>query len=113
VDGKGNVYAAGTGGVWELKAGKNSPTRLSFGALRGPAGVAVDIQGTVYVTDGAGHGRSRVLALPARLTTPVVLPFTQLDRPTGVAVDPAGNVYVVDSGNDRVVEMPRENIPFR
>ena len=113
VDDKGNVYAAGAGGVWELEAGKNSPTRLSFGALRGPAGVAVDIQGTVYVTDGAGHGRSRVLALPARLTTPVVLPFTQLDRPTGVAVDPAGNVYVVDSGNNRVLEMPMENVPLR
>ncbi|MEI7714957.1 MAG: hypothetical protein WCI78_02545 [Mycobacterium sp.] len=110
VDGKGNVYAAGSGGVWELRAGKNSPAKLSFGEMQGPHGVAVDIQGTVYVTDGADNGR--VLALAAGATKPVVLPFTQLSRPTGVAVDAAGNVYVVDSGNNRVLEMPMENVPI-
>jgi len=112
VDGKGNVYAAGAGSVWELRAGTNSPARLSFGELQHPAGVAVDIEGTVYVTDADGDGRGRVLALPPGSTKPVVLPFTRLKTPAGVAVDAAGNVYVVDSGNNRVLEMPLANVPI-
>jgi serine/threonine protein kinase, bacterial len=67
-------------------------------------GVAVDKDGTVYVTDTTSQ---RVLKLPAGAAASSVLPFPSLHTPRRVAVDAAGDVFVVDrtSGGDRVLKL--------
>ena len=66
---------------------------LPFTGLNGPAGVAVDTAGNLYVTD-VEH--NRVVKLAAGSATQTVLPFTGLNYPNGVAVDAAGDLYVTD-----------------
>ncbi|RFZ66933.1 Serine/threonine-protein kinase PknD [Mycobacterium marinum] len=67
-----------------------------------PGGVAVDANGTVYVTNQTMYGR--VVALPAGSSTPTVKPFNGLYEPQGVAVDTSGKIYVTDF-NNRVVAL--------
>ncbi|HVQ97415.1 MAG TPA: protein kinase [Mycobacterium sp.] len=67
-----------------------------------PGGVALDSDGSVYVTSEGMYGR--VVKLPAGSSTPAVLPFAGLYQPQGLAVDSAGSVYVTDF-NNRVVKL--------
>lgn len=67
-----------------------------------PGAVAVDDQGTVYVTNQTMYGR--VVALPAGSSTPTVKPFNGLYEPTGLAIDGSGTIYVSDF-NNRVVSL--------
>jgi uncharacterized repeat protein (TIGR03803 family) len=71
--------------------------------LNGPAGVAADRSGNVYIAD---TGNNRVLQMDAK---GVVRPVTFLSsgsqflaEPNGVAVDANGLVYVADTSNHRV-----------
>lgn len=80
---------------------------LAAAAFSGPAGIAVDDDGTVFVADPTGN---RVLRIGACETEGVPLlclsgPGTEpglIDTPRGVAVGPRGRLYIADSGNDRV-----------
>ena len=71
--------------------------------LSGPAGVAVDSSGDVYIAD---TGNDRVLReTPSGggfFTQSVVV--TGLSGPTGLAVDDIGNLYISDTGNHRVLK---------
>ncbi len=76
-------------------------------AIYGPAGVAVDANGKIYVANefGGGHGRHRgphgtvtTYTREGQQTTPSIV--TGLDFPTGVAVDANGKIYVVNNGNN-------------
>lgn len=78
-------------------------TTVAFSGLNGPAGLAVDHDGDVFVVDA---NNNRVLELPAGSSTQRTLPFTGLDAPLGMALDQGGDVFVADSDNDRVVELP-------
>ncbi len=91
-------------------------------ALNGPAGVAVDSQGHLYVVD---EGNNRVLGFASAASFlngaaadlvigqtdfygdspgyPTLTPST-LNQPTAAATDPAGNLYVSDFNDDRVLE---------
>jgi serine/threonine protein kinase, bacterial len=113
VDTGGNLYVVDSGNLardpwgrraWAVKlpAGSSTQTELPFTGLSGPAGVAVDAAGNLYLADSRN---SRVLKLAAGSSTQAVLPFTGLNFPTGVAVDAVGNLYVVDFGNDRVLKL--------
>jgi len=88
---------------------RNNPTptaaSLPFTGLYRPEGVAVDRDGTVYVTD---IFHDRVLTL-TNAATETVLPFTGLDEPTSIAVDSAGTRYVTDRLNNRVVALAAED----
>ena len=81
----------------------STPTAASlpFTGLYRPQGVAVDRNGTVYVTD-IFHDRVLTLTNGAAET---VLPFTGLDEPTSIAVDNADTRYVTDRLNNRVVAL--------
>lgn len=66
--------------------------------LAGPAGVAVDAAGAIYVTNEAVN-TLRVYPPGASGNAPSILTITGLFSPVGVAVDGAGNVYVVNSAS--------------
>ncbi|HEU4361659.1 MAG TPA: protein kinase [Mycobacterium sp.] len=104
LDGDGNVYITNQGmygRVVKLAPGSNSPTVLPFSGLYEPQGVAVDKDGTVYVTDF----NNRVVKLLAGSNSQTELPISGLNYPEGLTVDRAGNVYVADRGNNRVVKL--------
>ncbi|MBY0389290.1 MAG: protein kinase [Mycobacterium pseudokansasii] len=84
-----------------------------------PGGVAVDDQGTVYVTNQTMYGR--VVTLPAGSSTPTVKPFNGLYEPQGLAVDGSGTIYVSDfnnrvvslaAGSNRQVELPFSGLNY-
>ncbi|WP_109549578.1 NHL repeat-containing protein [Mycobacteroides chelonae] len=92
--------------VLSLPSGSTTPNTLPFTGLVNPAGVAVDIRGTVYVADSNEHDHAgRVLSLPAGSAGPTELAFTGLVKPVGVAVDADGTVYVCDGDNGRVLSL--------
>jgi sugar lactone lactonase YvrE len=78
-----------------------SPLTIGSG-FNGPAGIAVDAAGNVYVTD---NGNDAVKEIPAGNGTPVSI-GSGFDDPFGVAVDAAGNVYVGDFANNAVKKIP-------
>src|SRR5436190_314128 len=77
--------------------------------LRGPADVAVDSTGTLYVANFAGDAitvyapRANGDARPIRTITG---PHTKLHGPASVAVDASGALYVVDRGFRVLVYAP-------
>jgi len=69
------------------------------------SGVAVGVDGTVYIasgTDNTSHVVQVTAAGVASLLNPSGLSFL---NPQGVAVDGMGNLYVADSNHNRVVEI--------
>jgi streptogramin lyase len=91
--------------VLKLDPGAAAPSELT---VKGPSGLAVDSDDTVYV--GAipqdRTQASQVLAVPSGAAAGTPLPFTGLKSPVGVAVDPAGTVYVADNTTNRVLKLP-------
>lgn len=98
------------------------PLQASSSTLAGPAGVAVDNAGNVYVATPADN---RVLIFPPNSRTaqnllgqsdfssttanvgvlPMASPNT-VSGPIDVKADANGNVYVADTGNNRVLSFP-------
>ncbi|MGD0719160.1 MAG: NHL repeat-containing protein, partial [Thermoplasmata archaeon] len=92
------------------------------GALNGPAGIAVDPRGQLWVADARND---RVVRYPLPITdgTPANVAFGQetltasgagtgsgsLRNPTGVTIDPAsGGIWVADYGNGRLLFFPSD-----
>ena len=121
-DPAGNVYVADHGsplepvndriqkftssGAFITKWGSHGTGPNQF---RGPAGVAVDSAGAVYVADydPSSFDNHRVKKFSS--TGAFITQWGsfgsgdgQFREPTAVATDPAGNVYVADSGNHRI-----------
>ncbi len=82
--------------------------------LGGPAGLALDNAGHLYISDD-GNSRVRVVNLQTGIITAVAgtgraggsgdggpAVHAQLDGPDGLAVDNAGHLYISDDGNSRV-----------
>ena len=129
LDGQGNLYIADSenhrvlridaGGTVTTVAGTGSAGAGGDGgpatqaALNGPAGVALDGQGNLYIADAYNH---RVRRVDAGGTIATIVgtgsagtggdggPATQaaLNGPTGVALDGQGNLYIADFYNHRV-----------
>ncbi|MEO7649015.1 MAG: hypothetical protein ABIZ80_00980, partial [Bryobacteraceae bacterium] len=96
-----------------------SPTSLSS-----PRGIGLDGAGNLYVADGENN---RVLRFPrpvdqtGRITPDLVIGqadfvsatsaavnASTLRSPSGLAIGPEGNLFISDSGNNRVLEFPRD-----
>ena len=123
VDAAGNVYVADylndrirkitPEGVVSTLAGSTEGFRDGLGRsaqFNGPAGVAVDAAGNVYVADEYNH-RIRKITPEGVVSTLAgstegfrdgIGRSAQFDKPSGVAVDAEGNVYVADSDNHRI-----------
>ncbi|MEV7081619.1 RICIN domain-containing protein [Streptomyces sp. NPDC093516] len=101
---------AGTGTAGVPKGGKESARSAQ---LNGPYGVAVDRDGTVYISEYSGH-RIRKVTTDGQISTvagtgsagrgaegvPAV--SAPLHTPRGLLVDSAGDLYIADSGNNRI-----------
>jgi hypothetical protein len=86
-----------------------------------PNGVAVDLMGDLYISDGASNTIRKVVN-PTGLNTDIITTFAgngrrgfrgdggpaaaaELNRPSGVATDSRGDVFIADTGNNRVREV--------
>jgi sugar lactone lactonase YvrE len=141
VDGSGNLYVADTGndtirevspqGVVTTLAGSPGVQGSNDGTgsaaqFSGPAGIAVDGGGNVFVAD-TNNSTIRKIAAGGVVTTfagtahaPAQNQFAsvfdsadgngagaQFDLPMGLAFDAGGNLYVADSGNGTIREINR------
>ncbi|MBV9337502.1 MAG: hypothetical protein JO243_16580 [Solirubrobacterales bacterium] len=104
----GGVCVVGAFAAWAAPAGAVSFSQqtLPF-SVGGPAQVAVDTAGDVFVSALDAGGSGGVAELPADRSQQV-LGFTGLGMNFGggVGVDAAGDVFVADPGNGRVLELP-------
>ncbi len=126
VDSSGNVYEADAGNC-EIR--KISPTGMvstlagnpnyggwtdgsgAYASFNGPAGVALDVFGNVYVAD-SGNNTIRKVS-PAGMVITLAGgsnsgagdgsgTAASFNNPQGVGADPAGVVYVADYGNNKI-----------
>jgi sugar lactone lactonase YvrE len=126
VDGQGNVFVAdvnnnrirkiASGGVVSTLAGQtmfgHADGTGSAAMFEGPAGVATDGQGNIYVADAGGECIRKITASAVVSTLagdPLLAGFVEgvgsaakFDNPTGVAIDGQGNIYVADNINNRI-----------
>ena len=113
VDSAGNIYVADSNnhtirkvtpaGVVTTLAGLAGSSGSADGTgsaarFNEPQGVAVDINGNVYVAD-TYNGTIRKVTSAGVVTT---LTGDQFNYPIGLAVDSNGNVYVADTGNSTI-----------
>ena len=131
LDGNGGIYIADTQNnrVVHFPAGGTTADRVygqpdftthtagtSAISFNGPAGIAVDSTGGLYVSD---HGNNRVVHFPAGSTTAdrvygqinftthtAGATATSLYSPWAVSVDNSGGLYIADSFNNRVLHFP-------
>jgi len=123
----GNLYIADTGnntirkmapdGSLSTLAGANGAPGAADGQgaaarFNAPFGIAVDLDGNVYVADQVNSTIRKVTADGMVTTiagiagdpgsTNGIGPAAQLSNPAGLAVDAAGNLYVADRGNSTI-----------
>jgi DNA-binding beta-propeller fold protein YncE len=127
VDYSGNIYIADTGnntirkiapdGSLSTLAGANGAPGSADGQgaaarFNGPFGIAVDLDGNVYVAD-QGNSTIRKIAVDGMVTTIAGIAgdagstngigtMAQFSFPAEVAVDDAGNLYVADRNNSTI-----------
>jgi uncharacterized protein (TIGR03437 family) len=142
VDGQGNLYVADSGNNRVLRyfrpvdqldrvqadavLGQADFTStlsaiVSPSTLRRPSGVAIGVNGNVFVADAgnnrvleyaadspSGASATRVYGQPDfySATAPAAVSPQTLSAPAGVAVDASFNLYVADTGANRVVVYP-------
>ena len=80
------------------------PTKNDPFGIWGPRGIAIDVQGRVYVAD-TGNKRIVVYDADGNFVNQIGsegLSIGQFEEPVGLAFDPRGYLYVVDTWNQRV-----------
>lgn len=105
------VDAAGAASTFAGLAGTSGATNGTGSAARfsAPVGIAVDVDGTVYVADTGNHVIRKITAAGVVTTlaggagvpggTDGLAGNARFYSPRGIALDGAGNLYVADTGN--------------
>jgi uncharacterized protein (TIGR03437 family) len=140
LDGSGNLYIAdlgnnrvrkvSPGGIITTVAGGGTPASgigdggpAANAALFGPAGLALDASGNLFVSEG-GIGGSRVRKISANGTISTVAgngtfafsgdggpaSSAAINEPVGIALDAAGNLYIADTSNFRIRKVSTSGI---
>ena len=119
LDDEGIVTVAGVGGIGDEGPATNA-------RLLEPTGLAIDVDGTIYITD-SGNNRVRKVDSEGIITTFAGTgdrgrfeadeigdggPATEgkLRGPTGLAFDAEGSLYITDFGNSRIRKVDTEVI---
>ena len=111
VDRGGGIYVA-EGNRVQVFWPEGDRLRVTYGGLLGATGVAVDSDGTYYVTDrmvcrvAAFDTRGRLVRTWGRRGTA----DGEFTDPSGIAVGLDGSVYVADAGGARVQKFSREGV---
>jgi len=133
VDSAGNLYIADSTnnrirkvnaatGIISTVAGSSSSgyagdgTAATAASLQGPAGVAVDALGNIYIADSTNERIREVNASTGIISTLAgstsgfagdggAASTAMLNDPCGLAIDAAGGLYIADDGNNRIREI--------
>ena len=123
LDGSGNLYIATASGIRKVDATTGNISTVAPGSgfggdggpataarLNGPAGVALDSSGNLYIADSRNH-RIRKVDTSGNISTTAgtgangdggAANSARLSFPEGVALDGSGNLYIADSSNHRI-----------
>jgi len=104
-----NGYLNGTGAGPLVAFGYGTPVTVATTNVTGPAGLAVDAAGDVFLSNSGTTGNNvfEETLSGGTYTGSSVLStayFYALSGPTGMALDNAGDFYVADTGNNRILE---------
>ena len=107
IDNAGNVWSVGAGPLVKetSQTGIVQHSINSGGGLNTPAGVAIDGNGQVWVTDGSGA--LSLFSNSASVISPSggIMDPTLLSTPGGIAVDLGGSVWIANKGNNSVTRI--------
>ena len=118
---------SGTSGLIETVAGQGIAGYAGDGGsgkdarLRGPRGLALALNGDLYIADTGNHAIRRLAAATGILTTIAgtgaagfsgdggAAVLARLDAPEGLGVGPSGDLYIADTGNRRIRRLEVES----
>ncbi len=107
IDNAGNVWSVGAGPLLEATGQTGIPQHSinSGGGLNTPAGVAIDGNGQVWVTDGNNAVSLFSNAGAAISPSGGMMDPTLLSSPAGIAVDLGGSVWIANTGNSSLTRI--------
>jgi hypothetical protein len=96
------VSDEGAGAVFIYPAGVNNPTPTATitDGINDPLGIAVDVNGSLYVANHAGGSGSGAVTVYKAGSTHPSLTITQVSEPNSVAVDSHGTLYVGENASN-------------
>lgn len=105
----GTIYVAnaeidltGAGAVTEYERGRTKPSRTLTTGLTIATGIAVDLQGSVYVSNKYAGS---IVKFPKAKSVPSATYTKNLIGPDGLAVDAKGNLFIADGSGNDVLEL--------
>ncbi len=117
IDAQGNVWVASNNGVDGSDVAEFSPTGVLVtgepatgylsGGLNSPNGIAIDLDGHVWVANSGANTVVELTSAGALVSGEPATGYSVggLSTPTDIAVDPSGNVWVTNAGANSVTEL--------
>ncbi len=105
IDSSGNVWTAGAGPLLEetSQVGTVQNTINSGGGLNAPAGIAIDGNSQVWITNG--NNSVSLFTNGAAVSPSTGYTDPSLSTPTGIAIDLGGSVWIANKGNHSVTRI--------